>query len=98
VHELVQNWSRHFQPTGHHFEFEPIRARDRTQLPMDRWASLPIEQRAQAEIASLLALVDAPLHVVEGGYFHRLLNVLVDIGREDRQFQFGGERCPLKRY
>jgi hypothetical protein len=69
---------------AHHCEFEPIQARDLIQLPIDRWASLPIEQRAQAEIASLLAFVDAPLHVVADGCFHRLLNALVDIGCEER--------------
>jgi hypothetical protein len=85
-------------PPAHHCEFAPIQARDITQRPIHRWASLPIEQRAQAEIAFLLALIDAPLHVVEGGCFHRLLNALVDIGRDDRQFPFGGQRCPLTRY
>jgi hypothetical protein len=59
---------------------------------------LHIEQRAQVEIASLVALVDAPLEIVENGAFRRLLNAFVDIGRQDPQFQFGGERCPLTRY
>jgi hypothetical protein len=85
-------------PPAHRCEFEPIQARDITQFPISKLANLPIEQWAQTEIASLLAFVDAPLHVVEDGYFHRLLNALVDIGCEDCHFQLGGERSPLTRY
>jgi hypothetical protein len=85
-------------PPAHHCEFELIQARDLTIFRIERWASLPIEQRAQLEVARLFAFLDAPLQAVEDGLLHRILNALVDIGREDRQFQFGGERCPLTRY
>jgi hypothetical protein len=51
-----------------------------------------------AEFASFIALVDAPLEIVEDGAFHRLLAGLVDIGCEDHQFYFGGGQCPLTRY
>jgi hypothetical protein len=85
-------------PPLHHCEFEAVRTVELTQTSIERWAGLPIEQRAQAEIASLIALVDAPLEVVEDGAFHRLLDALVDIGREDREFHFGRGQCPLTRY
>jgi hypothetical protein len=85
-------------PPPHHCEFEAIQVREPTQTSIDQWAGLSIEQRAQAEIPSLVALVDAPLEIVEDGAFHRLLNAVVDIGCEDREFPFGRNRCVLTRY
>jgi hypothetical protein len=43
-------------------------------------------------------LVDTSLEIVEDGAFHRLLDALVNIGREDRRFHFGGNRYPLTRH
>jgi hypothetical protein len=85
-------------PPVHRCEFESVQNQELTQTSIERWATLPIQQRAQAEIASLVALVDAPLEIVEDDIFQRLLNALVDIGRENRQFRFGGDQCPLTRY
>jgi hypothetical protein len=84
-------------PPAHPCELEPIQASDLTQLPIDRGASLPIEQRAQAEIPSFWLWSTLHFILSIDGCFQRLLNALVDIGREDRQFRFGGERCPLTR-
>jgi hypothetical protein len=68
------------------------------QARLDRRATLPIERRVQAEVASLTALTDAPLSVVEDGLFQRILNSLVEIGRENAQFHFGPGGCTLSRY
>jgi hypothetical protein len=57
-----------------------------------------MEKRAQAEVASLTALTDAPLSVVENGLFQRILNSFVEIGREDAQFRFGPGGCTLSQY
>jgi hypothetical protein len=69
-----------------------------TQARLDRWRTLPIERPAQAEIASLTALMDAPLSVVEDGLFHRIVYSFVEIGEEDAQFHFGPGGCTLSRY
>jgi hypothetical protein len=85
-------------PPLRYCEFESIEVHEPTQTSIDQWAGSSIGQQAQAEIASLIALIDAPLEIVEEGAFHRLLNALVHIGREDREFQFGRDRFPLTRY
>jgi hypothetical protein len=84
-------------PPVHHCEFETVRTPELTQTSIERWAGLSIKQRAQAEVASFIALFDAPLEIVEDRAFHRLSDALVDIGREDRPFHFGRGRCPLAR-
>jgi hypothetical protein len=61
-------------------------------------ASLSLEQRAQAEVVSLTALLDAPLAIAEDGLFHRRLNTFAELGREDRQFRFGSRGRTLLRY
>jgi hypothetical protein len=85
-------------PHSHHCQFTLLDAPQLTQSRLDRWAALPLQQRAQAEIASLTALTDAPLSIVEDGLFQRIVNGLVDIGRDDPEFRFGPGGCPLSRY
>jgi hypothetical protein len=73
-------------------------AQEAVQMQIERWAEMPLAQRAQATGASLLALLDAPLSIVEDPIFHNLANAFVDIGREDPQFRFGPGGCTLSRY
>jgi hypothetical protein len=94
IHEMLFSSN----PPVHHYEFEAVRIHELTQISIERWASLPIKQRAQAEIASFIALVGAPLEIVEDGAFHPLLEALVDIGRQDRQFHFRRGRCAFTKY
>jgi hypothetical protein len=61
-------------------------------VPIHRYTITNLKQRLPD-----IALFDAPLEIVEYDVFHRLSDILVDIGREDRQFHFGGGRCPLTR-
>jgi hypothetical protein len=68
-----------------------------TQARLDRWATLPIETRAQTEVASLTALMDAPLSVVEDGLFQPTLKSFVEIGREEAHFHFGPGGCTFSR-
>jgi hypothetical protein len=72
-------------------EFEPAQARDLTQPQIEQWASLPIEQPAQVEDHSIFIFFNGPLHLVGQTPFHDRQKASLDIGREDRQFQFAGE-------
>jgi hypothetical protein len=42
-------------------------------------------------------LLDAPLQVVERISIQRILNDFLDLGREDKHFQFGPGHCALTR-
>jgi hypothetical protein len=55
-------------PHSHHCEFHSLNAPELSQPQIERSASLPLEQRAQAEFASLTAFMDAPLEIVEDGF------------------------------
>jgi hypothetical protein len=59
---------------------------------------LSLDQRAQAEVASLTVLHDAPLAIVEDGILHRLINAFVELGREDGQFRSGYGGCTRSQY
>jgi hypothetical protein len=77
-------------PLQHH---EP----EQTQLIFDAWASLPVEKKLQYEIASLVAITDAPLDIVENEAFHRVINTFVELGRTDPDVQVGSHGCKLTR-
>jgi hypothetical protein len=59
------------------FEFESVQIQELTQISIEQWTALPIQQRTRVEIASLVALVDARLEIVEAGIFQLLLNALM---------------------
>jgi hypothetical protein len=85
-------------PYSHHCEFRSVKAPELSQPQIERWGSLPPEQRAQAEVASMTVFMDARLAIIEDAIFHRLLNAFVELGREDHQFHFGSGGCTLSRY
>jgi hypothetical protein len=45
----------------------------------------------------LFGLLDAPRQVVERISIQRILNDFLDLGREDKHFQFGPDHCALTR-
>jgi hypothetical protein len=67
------------------------------QLPLDPWLSLSVSQRIQYEVATLVAITNAPLDIVENPAFHRAINAFVDIGRSEPHVRIGSEECKLTR-
>jgi hypothetical protein len=84
-------------PPRHQCSFQSQHELDQTQLHVDRWAALPFHQRLQIEVAALVAITDAPLEIVENELFTRVLNSLVDIGRNESRIRIGSEGCKLTR-
>jgi hypothetical protein len=86
-------------PHTHHCLFRSETIPEPKQTQIERWSQFPLEDRAIAETASLVAVVDAPLAVVEEGVFQRLVNSFVEIGcrHKDHRFHFGRGGCPLSR-
>jgi hypothetical protein len=84
-------------PQLHSCKFRPNPEPDLIQTPIERWASLSLDQRLQTEVASLVAITDAPLEIVENETFIKLLNSFVELGRSDPQIHIGSERFKLTR-
>lgn len=84
-------------PPSHHCRFESQHEPQQTQLQLERWASLPFQQRLQIEVAALVAITDAPLEIVEDPVFNRILDSFIDIGRSEPRVHVGSEGCKLSR-
>jgi hypothetical protein len=84
-------------PPEHQCRFPPPFHEDQSdaQQALSRWAERSIDQRFQCAVASLVAITGAPLRIDDDASLPRLLNVLLQLGRDFPAFCFGQDGLSL---
>jgi hypothetical protein len=87
-------------PPEHQCRFPPPFREDQSdaQQTLFRWAERSIDQRFQYAGASLVATTGASLRIVDEASLPRLLNILLQLGRDFPALYFGQDGLPLSSY